>query len=627
MILREWAPLADLFNRLPSKAQSGIFTYDIKLTCVDVLTDFIALGTNFGLVYWYNRRTKDLQKLRCENTSIPVTTLKVISTVDYMVACGNQDGSISIFQVPKSHHESLPENLRPKNKQIERYTVSDLHSAPITALQWTKNGMKLFSGDKLGHIVLTEIDFYMHLCKSIEILNESYEVVQLSYHHQNLLVSTMYRSIVCKKENKWKVSQVGKKDRKALGNFGGIFHQNSLRSNDVVLYCTRPGLRIWVSDIEGCVQQTLLFKDILNQRSSEAQLINPVSKSLRKLLPQKEASFGVVLPFQDHLLVTYNNDVVYVLNPKELTVDAMISNLRGVLGVAVCKDEIFILEGERSLIRISENPEPIYDMTPPIPTASNFRPISTSIKDLTHKIQTSSIISAIPPFIEMTFGGDLNIHTDSTSVINAEEATESPRRRPKPNESYKKLQIYDKISNQNFDDDILYKTRRPKKAQSVASWSSNSSDEHDGGHVSKPTIMTESTVNILPDLRSPESIKNDIESKEKLLADVLCFGTVEMSAEPENVQLEFSTKSCSSNESSNASFKSESYDNRIVTPVATNSEVGYGPPLPSSNYTSVEAGVPACVKIPNDWQLQNVSTKQERKITESSISDSDWEII
>lgn len=96
-----------------------------------------------------------------QHTNVSITVVKIISTVDYMVACGNKEGSISIFQIPKSHPESLPESLRPKNKQIERYTVSELHNAPITALEWAKNGMKLFSGDKSGHVVLTEIDFYM----------------------------------------------------------------------------------------------------------------------------------------------------------------------------------------------------------------------------------------------------------------------------------------------------------------------------------------------------------------------------------------------------------------------------------------------------------------------------------
>lgn len=64
--LREWAPLTDLFNRLPSKSQSGLFYHDVKLTCVDVLSEFIALGTNLGIVYWYDRKSKNLQRLRCE---------------------------------------------------------------------------------------------------------------------------------------------------------------------------------------------------------------------------------------------------------------------------------------------------------------------------------------------------------------------------------------------------------------------------------------------------------------------------------------------------------------------------------------------------------------------------------
>lgn len=46
----------------------------------------------------------------------------------------------------------------------------------------------------------------------------------------------------------------------SLGRFGGIFYNTGIRPNDVILYCTRPGLRIWQSDVQGNVQQTLLFK-------------------------------------------------------------------------------------------------------------------------------------------------------------------------------------------------------------------------------------------------------------------------------------------------------------------------------------------------------------------------------
>lgn len=46
----------------------------------------------------------------------------------------------------------------------------------------------------------------------------------------------------------------------SLGNYGGIFMRSGLKPTDILVYCTRPGLRIWVSDSTGTVQQTLLFK-------------------------------------------------------------------------------------------------------------------------------------------------------------------------------------------------------------------------------------------------------------------------------------------------------------------------------------------------------------------------------
>lgn len=64
--LREWAPLSDVFNKLPSKIQNGIFPQDVKVTCIDALSDFLVLGTNVGIVYWYDRKKKNLQRLRCE---------------------------------------------------------------------------------------------------------------------------------------------------------------------------------------------------------------------------------------------------------------------------------------------------------------------------------------------------------------------------------------------------------------------------------------------------------------------------------------------------------------------------------------------------------------------------------
>lgn len=79
-----------------------------------------------------------------------------------MVACGQQNGQISIFQIPKSYPDTLPDSLKSHcSRKLERYTVTEIHGSPISSLEWTTNGMKLFSGDKNGLVVLTELDFSM----------------------------------------------------------------------------------------------------------------------------------------------------------------------------------------------------------------------------------------------------------------------------------------------------------------------------------------------------------------------------------------------------------------------------------------------------------------------------------
>lgn len=65
-ILREWTPLTSLLQKLPSKMQNGLFFQDLNITCIDAVPEFIAIGTNHGMIYWYNRETGELQKLKCE---------------------------------------------------------------------------------------------------------------------------------------------------------------------------------------------------------------------------------------------------------------------------------------------------------------------------------------------------------------------------------------------------------------------------------------------------------------------------------------------------------------------------------------------------------------------------------
>lgn len=65
-MLREWSPLTELFNKLPTKIKNGIFYKDIKLTCIDVLPEYLVLGTNVGSIFLLDRKTKNLSRFSCE---------------------------------------------------------------------------------------------------------------------------------------------------------------------------------------------------------------------------------------------------------------------------------------------------------------------------------------------------------------------------------------------------------------------------------------------------------------------------------------------------------------------------------------------------------------------------------
>ncbi|KAG6803343.1 WD repeat-containing protein [Apis mellifera caucasica] len=578
--LREWAPLALLLQQIPAKIQTGLFTHNINFTCIDAVPEFIAIGTNYGLVYWFDREKQDLQRLRCENVNSKITCIQVISTVDYMVAAGNEHGVVTVFQIPKNPPDSLPDSLKPKQKkQIERYSISGLHNSAVTTVEWSKNGMKLFSGDQDGLVVLTEIDFYMHLSKSSELLNEKYTVVQLSYQQGLLLVSTTLRTILVNRNENGKVTQVGQKERKTLGKLGAVFGCKQNYVQDLIIYASRPGLRLWQADKTGTVLKTLIFKDAVRSGHTEVELLNPAPESCKK--NRGEPTFGVILPFCDDLLVTYSDDIIYVVNPQTIAITSIVTDLRRVTDVACTKDEIFILEGERNIIRIAYYPETnIFssEVKDTLDSLSSFaeisKPVTNGILELTSKLMESTIVPAIPfhkinpTNIIQSVGivPMVTVGTDITSVTNAEEAIEIPaisinlnsslitdsnriteyndvsKRKSEQNEKHNdRRQIFQKISQQEFEDVVFTPERKIKKSRNrLINGNGNCSSLSDidcdlstfkdkvNANDAKTTHSSLLTLNvddefILKTERNLESIQRDVENKEKLLADVLDF--------------------------------------------------------------------------------------------------------
>lgn len=46
-------------------------------------------------------------------------------------------------------------------RPIERYTIKNMHQRLVQCVLLSKNGMRLFSGDQSGSVVMTELDYQL----------------------------------------------------------------------------------------------------------------------------------------------------------------------------------------------------------------------------------------------------------------------------------------------------------------------------------------------------------------------------------------------------------------------------------------------------------------------------------
>ncbi|XP_068620352.1 WD repeat-containing protein CG11141 [Battus philenor] len=659
--IREWTPCSHILNLIPPRIQTGIFSNELCLTCVDAVSEYIALGTNVGLVYWYDRKKGNIQRLRCEASATPITFVKIVSTVDYMVGVGNAAGQVTVFQIPKEHPENIPDALKPKvEPKVERYTIGDLHKSKITSIEWSKNGMRLFSGDKDGLIIMTEIDFYMHLCKSIEIVNEEYEIVQMSYHQNTLLVSSMYRTIVCERRDaRWHVSQLGKKERKSLCRLGAVFQHSYARGGPAAAYCARAGLRIWRADAAGNVLHTLLFKEAISNPLTVAELLNPAQRKAER----GEQSFGPLHVFREHFLVTHDERLLYVLDPRSLTAVAVVDDLRRIMSVSVNKEEIFVLEGPRSLVRLAHAPEPAALARPQEETTNLMtKSLTTSIQQAVNTVRDLTHLDQTVPYINSVLEQPISMFTknetiETGTVAKAEECFELPpikhlpkdisdnvlesiinefkdvssdadeMRKVKSDELEKKLKLYNSIMEKKYDEELIHSSRRSRRSEAGSGGSTprhgTPARRSNAVSYTSPCFINVSVYGNDP--QNDDLLEKQIEEKEKILAKMLNLESLSIKSHgvtkeaPDEIE-----------------YKHYVEEKPVAQPLRVEQKPEKKPDTakPKLDPNVIDL-VPKIVQLPNNWNLENIELRLDMKngkdvmnlISPDDHLDSEWEVI
>ncbi|XP_067847878.1 tectonin beta-propeller repeat-containing protein 2 [Heptranchias perlo] len=348
---KEFSPLYYLLNAIPAKVQKGFRNVLVHLTALDANKDYIAVGSNIGMLYLYCRRLNKMTKYNLEGKTEIIRVVKLLACFDDLVAVGTASGRVALFQ--------LVSPLPGRNKQLRRFDVVGIHKSHITALAWSTNGMKLFSGDDQGKVVYAAVDLDQGVCNPSVILEETSPIVQLDYTQKVLLVSTCLHSVLFYTEQNI-IKQVGTQPRKSAGRFGACFLPGLCKQSDVNLYASRPGLRLWKSNIQGAVQSTLILKDVFASGVKPFELFPRVSLATgsKGVIKPTERNLGLLKCFlHDGWVLSWNETSIYVIDAVNQALIGGLEGFSGIVSVSCTEDEIFMLTNERDIIRISSKPE------------------------------------------------------------------------------------------------------------------------------------------------------------------------------------------------------------------------------------------------------------------------------
>lgn len=138
------------------------------------------------------------------------------------------------------------------------------------------------------------------------------------------------------------------------------------------------------------------------------------------------------------------------------------SSLGSVLDVSVNEQEIFILEGPRSIVRISPSPDPSFAglQSPSMSTTNSLyeTPMgSRSDEDGEGALAGASECQELTPIEH------LDIAKLLSWSVNGEAGEEGPRE-----EHDKKLEVFERINQETFDDNILFRSRRLKVVEAMS---------------------------------------------------------------------------------------------------------------------------------------------------------------
>ncbi|NXY15536.1 HPS5 protein, partial [Atrichornis clamosus] len=317
----------------------------LKCTCIDVSKRWLALGSSGGGL---NLIQKDGWKQRLFLTHKVRTLEDLFLNCILFLNCCSQ-GLVVVWE--------LNQERRGKPERI--YVSSEHKGRKVTALRWDAAALRVFVGDHVGKVSAIKINtskqgkaaatFVMFPVQIITTVDS--RVVQLDYLDGRLLISSLTRTYLCDTERQ-KFWKIGNKERD--GEFGACFFPVGKNSGNQqpLIYCARPGSRMWEVNFDGEVQSTHQFKQLLSSPPLPVVTLRQDPHYTGSSCSPQSLSFPKLLYLTEHCVVTWTERGIYIFLPQSVQV-LLWSEVKDIQDIAVYKSELFCLHTNGKVVHLS----------------------------------------------------------------------------------------------------------------------------------------------------------------------------------------------------------------------------------------------------------------------------------
>uniref|UniRef100_A0A8C6MFW3 Hermansky-Pudlak syndrome 5 protein homolog n=1 Tax=Moschus moschiferus TaxID=68415 RepID=A0A8C6MFW3_MOSMO len=309
----------------------------LKCTSIAVSRKWLALGSSGGGLNLIQKEGWK-HRLFLSHREGAISQIACCLHDDDYVAVATSQGLVVVWE--------LNQERRGKPERI--YVSSEHKGRKVTALCWDTAILRVFVGDHLGKVSAIKLNtskqakaaaaFVMFPVQTITTVDSC--VVQLDYLDGRLLVSSLTRSFLCdtEREKFWKI---GNKERD--GEYGACFFPGRCSAGQQpLLYCARPGSRMWEVNFDGEVLSTHQFKKLLSSPPLPVINLRSEPRYDHTIGSSQCLSFPKLLHLSEHCVLTWTERGIYIFIPQNVQV-LLWSEVKDIQDVAVCKNELFCL--------------------------------------------------------------------------------------------------------------------------------------------------------------------------------------------------------------------------------------------------------------------------------------------